>query len=145
MKIKLNKKNKKTKIIIGIISLVFFGIVMYNVINKTQSNVMFINFEEIQTKLDKGDDFNLIISKEGCSYCDSLKEGLSSTATSMNIGKIYIFDYKKDESKDIVPKLNDIFPDLDFVPYICHVENGKIEKYSGELINKDIYLWLENN
>lgn len=53
----------------------------------------------------------------------------------------YAFAYA-DLSETLGPELQEIFPEFVFVPYICYINNGTIERYEGKMELKEIFEWM---
>lgn len=137
---RINKRNFLYMVIVFI--LLIACMFTYKWILVSNNNYTLIEYDQMIEKINNDDSFFLIISREECTYCKTLKNEI--TNMKRNSPEILIYEYKKTASNDIVPKLNEILPEFKLVPYICYVKNGEINKYNGKLDIKKIYNWIDS-
>lgn len=95
-------KSKTFKLILGILIIIFVGIIIgYFIFNKN-NNLIKLDYKDIVNKIDNKESFVLCVSRTTCSHCQSYKPKLQKVANKYNI-KIYYTDidtYNKDELND---------------------------------------------
>lgn len=95
-------KSKTFKLILGILIIIFVGIIIgYFIFNKN-NNLVKLDYKDIVNKIDNKESFVLCVSRTTCSHCQSYKPKLQKVANKYNI-KIYytnIDTYNKDELND---------------------------------------------
>lgn len=106
-----------------------------------KGNIEFIQYSEMKDMLEEEREFFLIISREGCSDCLKLREELVESKDKDH--SFYVFEYEKDLSETLGPELQEIFPEFVFVPYICYINNGMMEPYTGKAELKEIFEWMD--
>lgn len=106
-----------------------------------KENVISIQYNEMNEMIEKKESFFLLISKEGCPDCNKLKNKLNGISTSGHI--LYIYEYDKNRTETLISELQDFFPNFIVVPYICYVNKGIPEEYSGEMDTNSIFKWIE--
>ena len=118
-------KSKTFKLILGILIIIFVGIIIgYFIFNKN-NNLIKLDYKDIVNKIDNKESFVLCVSRTTCSHCQSYKPKLQKVANKYNI-KIYYTDidtYNKDE-------LNDFNSRITFdggTPVTLFIKNGEEE------------------
>ena len=124
-------KSKTFKLILGILIIIFVGIIIgYFIFNKNNSLIK-LDYKDIDNK----ESFVLCVSRTTCSHCQSYKPKLQKVANKYNI-KIYYTDidtYNKDE-------LNDFNSRITFdggTPVTLFIKNGE-EKTTATRIIGDV-------
>lgn len=105
------------------------------------NDLKLITYEEMEKKIEDGEKFFLIISKEGCPDCENLKKAF--TDVEKNTQSLYMFEYSNDRSEKLIQNLESIFPEFVMVPYICYVNSGQIVAYENSLDVNDINEWIQ--
>lgn len=129
----LMKKNKKYIISIACIGLI--GILVGYALFYNNSNLIKLNYNEIENKINNKDSFILCISRTTCSHCDNYKPKLSKIANKYNI-KIYYTDidtYDETEEK----KFNTIISFDGSTPTTLFIKNGE-EKTTATRIEGNV-------
>ena len=92
---------KKTKNIIIIIILILIATIGLIFINDKTTNGKLerINYKTIKEKMNKKEDFVLIVSRTDCSHCISYKPKVKQIAQDYNL-TIYYIDYDNEKNKD---------------------------------------------
>ncbi len=128
-------KSKTFKLILGILIIIFVGIIIgYFIFNKN-NNLIKLDYKDIVNKIDNKESFVLCVSRTTCSHCQSYKPKLQKVANKYNI-KIYYTDidtYNKDE-------LNDFNSRITFdggTPVTLFIKNGE-EKTTATRIEGDV-------
>ena len=128
-------KSKTFKLILGILIIIFVGIIIgYFIFNKN-NNLVKLDYKDIVNKIDNKESFVLCVSRTTCSHCQSYKPKLQKVANQYNI-KIYytnIDTYNKDE-------LNDFNSRITFdggTPVTLFIKNGE-EKTTATRIIGDV-------
>lgn len=128
-------KSKTFKLILGILIIIFVGIIIgYFIFNKN-NNLIKLDYNDIVNKIDNKESFVLCVSRTTCSHCQSYKPKLQKVANKYNI-KIYYTDidtYNKDE-------LNDFNSRITFdggTPVTLFIKNGE-EKTTATRIIGDV-------
>lgn len=128
-------KSKTFKLILGILIIIFVGIIIgYFIFNKN-NNLIKLDYKDIVNKIDNKESFVLCVSRTTCSHCQSYKPKLQKVANKYNI-KIYYTDidtYNKDE-------LNDFNFRITFdggTPVTLFIKNGE-EKTTATRIIGDV-------
>ena len=128
-------KSKTFKLILGILIIIFVGIIIgYFIFNKN-NNLVKLDYKDIVNKIDNKESFVLCVSRTTCSHCQSYKPKLQKVANKYNI-KIYytnIDTYNKDE-------LNDFNSRITFdggTPVTLFIKNGE-EKTTATRIIGDV-------
>ena len=128
-------KSKTFKLILGILIIIFVGIIIgYFIFNKN-NNLVKLDYKDIVNKIDNKESFVLCVSRTTCSHCQSYKPKLQKVANKYNI-KIYytnIDTYNKDE-------LNDFNSRITFdggTPVTLFIKNGE-EKTTATRIISDV-------
>ena len=116
-------KSKKN-IIIGIIVIVFVGLIVGLVLMKkdTNSYLIELNKKELQEKIDNKDNFILVISREGCSHCAEYIPILKNVLEKDKV-TAYIVDIAK-FSKEDKTYLNSI-ANVSGTPTTLFIEKGE--------------------
>lgn len=118
-------KEKKNIIYIAIILAIILiaFLIIININNKKTGSLISLTYQQLQEKIDKKDDFILIVSQSTCSHCATYKPKLKIIAQDYNLD-IYYIDY--DLEKDNIKKEFLENYDLDgSTPTTMFIKNGK--------------------
>ena len=78
-------KSKTFKLILGILIIIFVGIIIgYFIFNKN-NNLIKLDYKDIVNKIDNKESFVLCVSRTTCSHCQSYKPKLQKVANKYNI------------------------------------------------------------
>ena len=128
-------KSKTFKLILGILIIIFVGIIIGYFIFSKNNNLVKLDYKDIVNKIDNKESFVLCVSRTTCSHCQSYKPKLQKVANKYNV-KIYytnIDTYNKDE-------LNDFNSRITFdggTPVTLFIKNGE-EKTTATRIIGDV-------
>ena len=128
-------KSKTFKLILGILIIIFIGVIIGYFIFNENNNLIKLDYKDIVNKIDNKESFVLCVSRTTCSHCQSYKPKLQKVANKYNI-KIYYTDidtYNKDE-------LNDFNSRITFdggTPITLFIKNGE-EKTTATRIIGDV-------
>ena len=128
-------KSKTFKLILGILIIIFIGVIIGYFIFNENNNLIKLDYKDIVNKIDNKESFVLCVSRTTCSHCQSYKPKLQKVANKYNI-KIYYTDidtYNKDE-------LNDFNSRITFdggTPVTLFIKNGE-EKTTATRIIGDV-------
>ena len=118
-------KEKKNIIYIAIILAIILiaFLIIININNKKTDSLISLTYQQLQEKIDKKDDFILVVSQSTCSHCATYKPKLKIIAQDYNLD-IYYIDY--DLEKDNIKKEFLENYDLDgSTPTTMFIKNGK--------------------
>ena len=118
-------KEKKNIIYIAIILTIILiaFLIIININNKKTGSLISLTYQQLQEKIDKKDDFILVVSQSTCSHCATYKPKLKIIAQDYNLD-IYYIDY--DLEKDNIKKEFLENYDLDgSTPTTMFIKNGK--------------------
>ena len=118
-------KEKKNIIYIAIILVIILiaFLIIININNKKTGSLISLTYQQLQEKIDKKDDFILVVSQSTCSHCATYKPKLKIIAQDYNLD-IYYIDY--DLEKDNIKKEFLDNYDLDgSTPTTMFIKNGK--------------------
>ncbi len=118
-------KEKKNIIYIAIILAIILiaFLIIININNKKTGSLISLTYQQLQEKIDKKDDFILVVSQSTCSHCATYKPKLKIIAQDYNLD-IYYIDY--DLEKDNIKKEFLENYDLDgSTPTTMFIKNGK--------------------
>ena len=118
-------KEKKNIIYIAIILAIILiaFLIIININNKKTGSLISLTYQQLQEKIDKKDDFILVVSQSTCSHCATYKPKLKIIAQDYNLD-IYYIDY--DLEKDNIKKEFLDNYDLDgSTPTTMFIKNGK--------------------
>lgn len=136
------KRNLSFVISVFIVGILLILLIPYIIKAFKKDNIVYIPYTKMNEMIEKDETFFLIISKEDCPDCNELKNQLENSNSKKH--NLYIFEYSIDRPDTFISELQDIFPNFIFVPYVCYVNNGVIEEYSGEMDVNKIYKWMDN-
>lgn len=141
---KMDKETKKK--VIYVICVFLIGSCFILMIPKLFSSdkLDYIEFDEITEKLDSKTEFFLLISKNECPYCEDIKAVLLNDDTRSLYEKFYVYEYSMEESPEITPIIEKIFPEFVFVPYVCYIKDGNIERYTGVIEVDEVSNWINS-
>ena len=147
------KVEKKNNIIIIIAIILLLALIIFLIINnKEEKSLEELTFDQIQEKVEKKEDFVLILSQTTCSHCANYKPTARKVANKYNIA-IYYLDYDKyDEST-----MNEILEYFNFdgaTPLTLFFKEGKeislMSRISGDVSESRLvstlkeYEYIEN-
>lgn len=135
------KKKLAFVIIVFVIGIVLVLLVPHLFSRMKNNDLKLITYEEMEKKIEDGENFFLIISKEGCPDCENLKKAFADVEKSTQ--SLYMFEYGNDRSEKLIQNLESIFPEFVMVPYICYVNSGQIVAYENSLDVNDINEWIQ--
>lgn len=122
--------NKKNNIILGIAIIIFIAIIALLVINNLKESKALlgekleeITYEQVQKKVEKKEDFVIVLSQTTCSHCASYKPILKEITKEKNI-TIYYLDYDKYD-KDTINEILEFFNFDGGTPTTLFFKEGK--------------------
>lgn len=119
----MNKRSNIFFIAIISIILIIAIILIMNIMNPNKGELIALNYKQLKEKIDKKEDFILVISQSTCTHCASYKPKLKIIAKKYNID-IYYIDYDIESEKNQKQFLSDF--DLDgSTPITIFIKNGK--------------------
>ena len=126
------KKTKNIIIIVILILIATLGIIFISS-KTTNGKLEKINYKTVKEKMNKKDDFVLIVSRTDCSHCISYKPKVKQIAEDYNL-TIYYIDYDDEKNKD---KFLEEFNLDGSTPITLFIKNGKqtsvLNRLEGDL------------
>ena len=115
----------KSNLITGILILIIIiiSILLINNQNKKTGELKQITYKQILQKVEKKEDFILIVSKSNCSHCMSYKPKVEIIAKDYNI-TVYYIDFDKEKEKDTDEFLKEFKLDGS-TPMTLFIKDGK--------------------
>lgn len=126
---------------VGAVSVIFC-------LKHTRSNergVIFVSYEELLQKIDSEENFLLIISRKECRQCKAVKRDFAKAHFDFG-KKVYCIEYSERNRKNLVPKLQKRFKNIEYVPYVTEIKNGVQTRYYQNFKKfDDIKKWYSRN
>lgn len=126
-------KNKKNIIIIIIV--IGLGIGLGYLLFNNNDNLIELNYNELESKIENKEDFVVCISRTTCSHCNNYKPKLRNVANKYKIN-IYYTDIDKYTKTDF-EKFNNLISFDGGTPVTIFIKNGE-EKTTATRIEGDV-------
>ena len=128
-------------VVLGVISVAF----TFRNPKAYKREVIFVSYKELLSKIDSKDSFLLLISRKECMQCKAVKSDFSKSK--FDFGKqVYCMEYSEKDREVIVPKLQKKFKNIECVPYVTEIKNGKQTRYYQNFRKfNDIKNWYIQN
>lgn len=127
--------NKKNNIILGIAIILFVAIIIFLIINnigKSNTTLEEITWKQIQRKIEKKEDFVIVLSQTTCSHCAKYKPTVKEIAKQNNL-TIYYLDYDKYD-EDTINEILEFFNFNGGTPTTLFFKEGKEISIMSRLI-----------
>lgn len=120
----------------------------YNRDDKSGS-VLISSMEEINSKMEKKDDFIVLFDLTYCSACENVYEMLSNYLQNHNVNILQLsIDTAFSNSKEAEDKLKKYFPDVKSAPMLYYIKGGSIEdefKYNSDDLETKFDKWIQKH
>ncbi|MCI8394740.1 MAG: conjugal transfer protein TraF [Bacilli bacterium] len=136
----------KKNLILGsiILSIIAISVVLIFIPKNSKENLININGKELLAKLEQKENFILVISQEGCHFCEEYKPILNRILKEENLEayELNLTELRKEE-ENIQNEVKKLF-NVDGTPVTIFIQNGEEQTTINRIIGTTTYSNLKN-